>query len=93
MGRNTSCRSSKTGAPYYRQDEKVLNYVLTSEPRRVSYVQLTPTEQDFQQIQDMGLKMGLLTKHMPLSDLIDRDFIPQDMIAAPIDVNKIPEAK
>src|SRR4249919_2705806 len=69
--------AAKLVAPYYRQNEKVLNYVLTSVPRRVSYVQLTPTEQDFQLIQDMGLKMGLLTKHMPLSDLIDRDFIPQ----------------
>jgi NitT/TauT family transport system substrate-binding protein len=85
--------AAKLVAPYYRQNEKVLNYVLTSVPRRVSYVQLTPTEQDFQLIQDMGLKMGLLTKHIPLSDLIDRDFIPQDIIAAPIDVNKIPEAK
>jgi len=85
--------AAKLVAPYYRQNEKVLNYVLTSVPRRVSYVQLTPTEQDFQLIQDMGLKMGLLTKHIPLSDLIDRDFIPQNIIAAPIDVNKIPEAK
>ena len=49
-------------APYYRQDEKVLNYVLTSQPRRVSYVQLTPTEQDFRVIQNMGIKMGLLKK-------------------------------
>lgn len=82
--------AAKLVAPYYRQNEQVLNYVLTSEPHRVSYVQLTPAEQDFQQIQDMGIKMGLLTKHIPVSELLDRDFIPADIIPAPIDVKKIP---
>ena len=82
--------AAKLVAPYYRQDEKVLNYVLTSEPRRVSYVQLTPTEEDFQKIQDMGIKMGLLTKRIPVNELIDRDFIPQEIEPAPIDVKKIP---
>jgi len=80
-------------APYFRQDEKVLNYVLTSEPHRVSYVQLTPTEQDFQIIKDIGLKLGLLTKHIPVTDFIDRDFIPQEIIPASIDLRKIAEKK
>ena len=93
MGRTHRADAAKLVAPYYRQNEKVLNYVLTSVPRRLSYVQLTLAEQDFQLIQDMGLKMGLLTKRIALNDLIDRDFIPQDIIAAPIDVNRIPEAK
>ncbi len=82
--------AAKLVAPYYRQDEKVLNYVLTSEPRRVSYVQLTPTDQDFQLIQDMGIKMGLLKKHIPMDELIDRDFIPKEITPAPIDAAKIP---
>lgn len=82
--------AAKLVAPYYHQDEKVLNYVLTSEPRRVSYVQLTPTEQDFQQIQDMGIKLGFLKKRIPVSDYLDLDFIPQDIEPAPIDVTKIP---
>src|SRR5664279_238744 len=82
--------AAKLVAPYYRQDEKVLNYVLTSEPRRVSYVQLTPTEQDFQQIQDMGIKLGFLKKRIPVSDYLDLDFIPQDIEPASIDAAKIP---
>lgn len=56
-------------------------------------MQLTPTEQDFQLIQDMGIKMGLLTKHIPLTDLIDSDFIPQNIEPAAIDVTKIPASK
>src|SRR4249919_1206347 len=76
--------AAKLAAPYYRQDEKVLNYVLTADPRRVSYVKLTPTDEDLQQIQDQGLKMGLLTKAIPMKELIDRDFVPQVIIPSSI---------
>ncbi|MES1215123.1 MAG: ABC transporter substrate-binding protein [Bacteroidota bacterium] len=85
--------AAKLAAPYYRQDQKVLDYVLMSDPRRVSYVQLTPTDEDLQQIQDMGLKMGLLTKKIPMSELIDRDFVPQSITPALIDAAKIPDPK
>ena len=85
--------AAKLAAPYYRQDEKVLNYVLTADPHRVSYLRLTPTDDDLQQIQDMGLKMGLLTKHIPMHELIDRDFVPQIIKPAPIDASKIPASK
>lgn len=83
--------AAKLVAPYYRQNQKVLNYVLTSSPHRVSYVQLTPTDEDLQQIEDMGLKMGLLKKHTAMSDLIDRNFIPEVITQAAIDTAKIPK--
>ena len=85
--------AAKLVSPYYRQDEKVLNYVLTADPHRVSYVKLTPTDEDLQQIQDMGLKMGLLTKRIPMNELIDRDFVPQVISPAPIDAAMIPDPK
>jgi NitT/TauT family transport system substrate-binding protein len=85
--------AAKLVAPYYRQNEKVLNYVLTADPHRVSYVNLTPTDEDLQQIQDMGLKMGMLTKRVPMKELIDRQFVPQVINAAPIDAARIPEPK
>ncbi len=85
--------AAKLASPYFRQDEKVLNYVLTADPHRVSYVQLTPTDEDLQQIQDMGLSLGLLKKHIPMSELIDRDFVPQNITAASIDASKIPASK
>lgn len=85
--------AAKLAAPYYRQDEKVLNYVLTADPKRVSYLKLTPTDEDLQKIQDMGLKMGLLTKPVPMSELIDREFVPRQITPAPIDAAKIPENK
>jgi len=71
-------------APYFRQDEKVLNYVLTADPHRVSYVNLTPTDEDFKMIQDLGIKMGLLEKHIPMNELIDRRYVPKVIVPAQI---------
>jgi len=82
--------AAKLVSPYFRQDEKVLNYVLTADPKRVSYVNLTPTAEDLQLIEDMGIKMGLLKKHTPMNELIDLDFLPDTITEAPIDVSKIP---
>ncbi len=53
---------------------------------------LTPTDEDLQQIEDMGLKMGILTKRIPMNELIDREFVPQTITPAVIDASKIPEA-
>ncbi|HTF21655.1 MAG TPA: ABC transporter substrate-binding protein [Chryseolinea sp.] len=82
--------AAKLVAPYYRQDEKVLNFVLTADPQRVSYINLTPTDEDLQLIEEMGLRMGLLQKHIPMNELIDRNFVPEAIKEAPIDASKIP---
>ena len=68
--------AAKLAAPYFRQNEKILNYVLTSDPPRVKYVDLSPNKQDLQQIQDIGIRMGILTKHIPMSELVDDSFVP-----------------
>lgn len=75
--------AAKLVAPYYRQDEKLIEFVL-KDPGRVSYRQLTPTDKELQQIADMALKMGLLTKPLAMSDLIDRQFIPEKINPASI---------
>ena len=85
--------AAKLVSPYFRQDEKVLNYVLTSDPARVSYVNLTPTDEDLQMIQNMGLQMGLLSKQIPMNEIIDRDFVPEAIAPAAIDAATIPDSK
>jgi NitT/TauT family transport system substrate-binding protein len=82
--------AAKLAAPYFRQDEKVLNFVLTSSPHRVSYVQLTPTDKDLQEIQDMAIAMGILKKPVKMNELIDRQFVPEVITEAPIDIKKVP---
>ena len=66
---------------------------LHADPARVSYVNLTPTDEDLQMIQDMGLKMGLLTKQIPMNEIIDRDFVPEAITPAAIDAAAIPDSK
>jgi NitT/TauT family transport system substrate-binding protein len=80
--------AAKVVSPYFRQDEKLVRYVLTEPPDRVSYRMLTPTDEDLQAIHDMAIKAGILTKPISMKDLIDREFIPTDIKAAKIDVGQ-----
>jgi NitT/TauT family transport system substrate-binding protein len=79
--------AAKVAAPYFRQDEKVVRYVLTQPPDRVSYRMLTPTDEELQQIHDMALKARILEKPIEMKDLIDRSFIPTEIKPAAINVN------
>jgi NitT/TauT family transport system substrate-binding protein len=76
--------AARVAAPYFRQDERVVRHVLTQPPDRVSYRMLTPTDEDLQKIQDMGIKLGVLEKKVPMSELIDRSFIPTEIKPANI---------
>jgi NitT/TauT family transport system substrate-binding protein len=81
--------AAKILAKYNNQKEKLLNYVLTSDPPRVRYDDLTPTDADLQKIEDMALAQGILTKKVPMSELIDREFIPADIQPANIDMSTL----
>jgi len=76
--------AAKVVAPYFRQDEKLVRYVLTQPPDRVSYRMLTPTDEELQRIHDMALKAGILQKPIDMKDLVDREFIPTDIKPANI---------
>jgi NitT/TauT family transport system substrate-binding protein len=76
--------AAKLVSPYFRQDEKVVRYVLTQPPDRVSYRMLTPTDEELQKIHDMALKAGILQTPISMSDLVDRQFIPSVIKSAEI---------
>ncbi|MEP7218779.1 MAG: ABC transporter substrate-binding protein [Bacteroidota bacterium] len=78
--------AAKVTSPYFRQDEKVVRYVLTQPKDRVSYRMLTPTDEDMTVIRDMAIKVGILKTPIAMSDLIDRQFIPKDIRPADIDM-------
>ena len=80
--------AAKVVAPYFRQDEKVIGYVLTQPPNRVSYRMLTPTDEDLQRINDMAVKAGILQAPIAMKDLIDRQFIPLDIKPANIEAGE-----
>ena len=71
--------AAKLVAPYFRQNEKLLEFVLTQPPDRVSYAMLTPQDADIQQIGDMALDCGLLQHPINVKQLVDREFIPADI--------------
>ena len=78
--------AAKVVSPYFRQDEKLVCYVLTEPPDRVSYRMLNPTDQEMEQIRDMGIKAGILTTKVEMKDLLDRSFVPKDIKAADVDM-------
>jgi NitT/TauT family transport system substrate-binding protein len=83
--------AAKLVAPYFRQDEKLLNYVLTQPPNRVTYRNLNPTDAEMQKIMDMGASLGFLKKRTPMFELMDRSFIPDPVQPAKIDLTRMPE--
>ena len=77
--------AAKVAAPYYLQDEKLLKYVL-DDPGRVSYRQLTPGDAEMEKIRDMAVKAGVLKRPIPVTDFLDRQFIPKEFKAAKVDM-------
>ncbi len=77
--------AAKLVSPYFRQDEKLLRFVLTQPPDRVSYRMLTPGDDEMQEIADMGLEAGILERRLDVKGLVDRDFIPTEIHAARIE--------
>jgi NitT/TauT family transport system substrate-binding protein len=76
--------AAKLVTPYFRQDEKVIRYVLMQPPDRVSYRMLTPSNEELSKIRDMAIQQGILTKRIEMSDLVDRSFIPANIKPAVI---------
>lgn len=83
--------AAKLVSPYFRQDERLLKYVLTQPPDRVTYRNLNPTDAEMQKIMDMGISLGFLKKETPMSELMDRSFIPDQIRPVEVDMSRMPE--
>jgi len=77
--------AARVVAPYFHQDQKLVEFVLTEPPDRVSYRQLTPTDEDMRQIMDVAIHAGILRRAIDLRDLIDRRFIPERIEPSTLD--------
>lgn len=80
-------KAAKVASPYFRQDQKLLEFVLTQPPDRVSYRHLTPTTEDMEMIHRYALKAGILRTPIDLAQLTDLRFIPKTISPAQIDSN------
>jgi NitT/TauT family transport system substrate-binding protein len=80
--------AAKVVAPYFRQDEKLVRYVLTQPLDRVSYRMLIPTKAEMQKIADMAFKTGILEKPISVDEVLDLRFIPEEIKPAKIIVKE-----
>lgn len=78
-------------SPYFGQNEKLMRYVLTQPPDRVTFIHLTPGDVEIQKIMDMGISLGFLKQRTPLSELLERSFIPDEIAPALIDLSRMAE--
>jgi NitT/TauT family transport system substrate-binding protein len=75
-------------APFFRQDESLIRYVLTQPADRVSYRMLTPRDEEMQMMADMALEAGILERRLDVRGLVDRQFIPDTIAPARIDMRR-----
>jgi NitT/TauT family transport system substrate-binding protein len=80
-------QAAKLVSPYFRQDERLVRYVLTQPPDRVSYRMLTPDDREMQRIADMGFEAGVLERSLDVRELVDRQFIPAEIQPARIEMD------
>jgi NitT/TauT family transport system substrate-binding protein len=83
--------AAKLVAPYFRQEEKLLKYVLTQPPDRVTYRNLNPTDEELTKILEMGINLGFLKDRTPMNELMDRSFFPATIEPAKIDLSRMDE--
>lgn len=61
-------------ATYYNQDPRLLRFVLSKPPDRVRYDNLRLARKDFQEIADLALKAGILTRSIAFEEYADPRF-------------------
>ncbi len=73
------------GTQFYNQDPKLLEYVLTK-PDRVSYTDLKPPKDTFDEIMDLAVTTGVITKRMRFEEYCDTSFAPDlETVRLPFD--------
>ncbi len=78
-------------SPYFGVNRALMNYVLTQPRDRVTFINLRPQDAEIQKIMDMGISLNFLTKRVPLDELLDRSFIPDEIEPAKIDLARMDE--
>lgn len=63
---------------YYNQDSRLLEFVLSKPPDRVTYTNLTVRRADFEEIETLGREAGLLSGTVGFDDYVDTTFVRSD---------------
>ena len=65
-----------TGQNYYNQDPKLLEFVLSKPPDRVTYSRLKPLRPEFEEIERLAKEAGILQGTAHFEDYVDDTFAP-----------------
>jgi len=68
---------------YYNQDPRLLSYVLSKPPDRVTYSRLTPLKKDFEEIEQLAVEAGILKGTAHFQDYVDDSFVPDPATTQP----------
>ena len=80
------------GKIFYNQPPKLLDYVLTKDTTRVSYTNLKPVKQDFDEIMDLAIELNILPRRLAYEDYIDPSFAP-DLLNLDLDLDRLPDVE
>ena len=64
-------------ANYYNQNPRLLSYVLSKPPDRVTYSRLRPLRADFEEIERLATEAGILKGTVHFEDYVDDSFAPE----------------
>jgi NitT/TauT family transport system substrate-binding protein len=62
---------------YYNQNPRLLSYVLSKPPDRVTYSRLGPLRPDFEEIEQLAREAGILQGTVRFEDYVDDSFAPE----------------
>ncbi len=64
-------------AHYYNQNPRLLSFVLSKPPDRVTYSRLAPLKENFEEIERLALQAGMLQGTAHFADYVDDSFAPE----------------
>lgn len=77
------------GKMFYNQKPELLERVLTKDLDRVSYTNLVPPKDRFDEIMDLALEAGILPRRMKFEDYCDTSFAP-DLETVDVPFDRLP---
>ena len=77
------------GKVFYSQKPELLEYVLTRPIDRVSYTDLLPPKDRFEEIMDLAIEMGVLPRRMAFEEYCDTSFAP-DLETVDLPFDRLP---
>jgi NitT/TauT family transport system substrate-binding protein len=80
------------GKMFYNQPPKLLEYVLTKDVTRVSYTNLAPRKESFDEIMDLAVEMAILPRRLAFEEYFDTSFLP-DLEKIRLDMDRLPDVQ